>query len=117
VRIGTIGPSVRSVTLPRIDPVDAERVRRRLAEGSPPPSVLVNEGDRLTGLWHARWRVLRGKPFDEDPTHCQYFSYDSLRKLLEEFLTVEEVLPLKGRLARYSMRLFARNVAFRCRKS
>jgi len=66
---------------------------------------------------HGRWRVLRGKRLDSDPTHCQYFSYDSLRELLEGFFTIEEVVPLKGRLARYSMRLFARNVAFRCRTS
>src|SRR3989449_4306517 len=33
---------------------------------------------------HGRWRVLRGKRLDSDPTHCQYFSFDSLRELLED---------------------------------
>src|SRR2546422_11264093 len=66
---------------------------------------------------HGRWRVLRGKRLDSDPTHCQYFSFDSLRELLEGFFTIEAMVPLKGRLARHSMRLFARNVAFRCRAS
>ena len=67
---------------------------------------------------HARWRVVRGKRLDNDPTHCQYFSYDSLRTLLGEFFTIEAMVPLKGgRWAGLSMRLFARNVAFRCRKT
>lgn len=65
---------------------------------------------------HNRWRVLRGKRLDSDPTHCQYFSYDSLREILQQFFTIDEMVPLKGRLAGYAMRLFARNVAFRCRK-
>jgi SAM-dependent methyltransferase len=64
-----------------------------------------------------RWRVLRGKRIDSDPTHLQYLSYDSLRCLLAGFFALEELLSIRGRLARYSMRLFARNVAFRCRKT
>jgi len=64
-----------------------------------------------------RWRVLRGKRIDNDPTHLQYFSYGSLRRLLAEFFAVEELRPIKGRLARYSVRLFAHNVAFRCQKA
>jgi methionine biosynthesis protein MetW len=67
---------------------------------------------------HGRWRVLRGKRLDNDPTHCQYHSYDSLRSLLQQFFMIEEMVPLKGgRWAKYSMRLFARNVAFLCRKT
>ena len=66
---------------------------------------------------YSRWRVIRGKPLDRDPTHCRYFTYDTLRELLRQFFIVEEMIPLKGeRWARYSMRLFARNVAFLCRK-
>ena len=64
-----------------------------------------------------RLRVLRGKKLDYDPTHCQYFSYDSLSELLGSFFSVEETVVLKGeRWARFSRSLFARNVAFRCRK-
>ena len=66
---------------------------------------------------HNRWRVLRGKRLDSDPTHCQYYSLDSLKELLQEFFAIEAIVPLKGRLARYSLRLFARNVAFRCQKN
>lgn len=67
---------------------------------------------------HARWRIVRGKRLDNDPTHCQYHSYDSLRNLLQQFFTIEAMVALKGgRWARYSMRLFARNVAFLCRKA
>ncbi len=51
LRVGLLGPSVRAVTLPKIDPTDAERARQRLSEFSPAPSVILNEGDRLTGLW------------------------------------------------------------------
>ena len=67
---------------------------------------------------HGRWRVVRGKRLDSDPTHCQYHSYDSLRSLLGEFFAIEAMTPLKGgRWATCSMRLFARNVAFRCRRA
>lgn len=64
---------------------------------------------------HNRWRVMRGRPIDRDPSHLQHFSYESLRHLLQQFFSLERVVPLKGRLAGCSMRLFARNVAFLCR--
>jgi len=65
-----------------------------------------------------RYRVIRGKKLDYDPTHCQYFSIDSLTALLEGYFELDEMVALKGgRWARLSMRLFARNVAFRCRKA
>ena len=64
-----------------------------------------------------RWRVVRGKRLDNDPTHCQYHSYRSLRSLLGQFFVVETMVPLKGGpWAHLSMRMFAKNVAFRCRK-
>jgi SAM-dependent methyltransferase len=67
---------------------------------------------------HNRWQILCGKNLDWDPTHLQYFSYDSIRELLKQFLTIEKLVPIKGeRWAKYSMRLFARNVAFLCRKA
>lgn len=62
-------------------------------------------------------RTIGGKQPDRDPTHLQYFSYDSLRKLRQCFFTIEDVIALEGeRLAKYSMSLFARNVAFLSRK-
>lgn len=65
-----------------------------------------------------RWRVLCGKRLDSDPTHVQYFSYQSLQELLQQRFMVERMVPLTGQpLAHYSMRLFARNVAWRCRKA
>lgn len=100
-------------------------------EHLPYPRITLGEIRRLlrsSGLFignvplfyhlHGRWRVVRGKRLDNDPTHCQFFSYDSLRALLGEFFSIEELVPLTGGLwAGLSMRLFARNVAFRCRKA
>lgn len=66
-----------------------------------------------------RWRVIRGKkPFvGGDPTHLHYFTYDDLIALISKYFTIDEVKVLKGiRGTRFSLRLFARNVAFRCRK-
>ncbi len=51
LRVGTLAPTARTVTLPRVDAAAAEQVRQRLSECSPPPSVILNEGDRVTGLW------------------------------------------------------------------
>jgi len=63
-----------------------------------------------------RIRILLGKRIGYDPTHCQYFSISSLEELLGKYLSVEEMVALKGeRWARFSM-AFARNVAFKCRK-
>lgn len=51
VRVATLGPTARTVTLPRVDAADAEQARQRLAEFRPAPSVILNEGNRVTGLW------------------------------------------------------------------
>ena len=131
---GEYGIEVHRVNLNAALPFPSDRFDAVLLaetlEHLPYPRITLREIDRVLrpqGLFignvplfyhlHGRWRVLRGKRLDSDPTHCQYFSYDSLRELLRPFFTVEEILPLKGRLARWSMRLFARNVAFRCRKA
>ena len=99
-------------------------------EHLPYPSIVLREARRVLRSGrlligsvpifyhlHGRWRVVRGKRLDSDPTHCQHHSYDSLVSLLTQFFTIERMVPLKGRWAGYSMRLFARNVAFRCRKA
>lgn len=65
-----------------------------------------------------RWRVLCGKRLDSDPTHVQYFSYRSLKEVLQQFFTLDLIIPLRGQpLARYSMDLFARNVAWLSRRA
>jgi SAM-dependent methyltransferase len=66
-----------------------------------------------------RYRVLRGKKLlvDGDPTHLQHYTLDDLQALLARFLQLEEVAVLKGgRWAQVCMKLFARDVAFKCRK-
>jgi SAM-dependent methyltransferase len=66
-----------------------------------------------------RSRVLRGKKLlvDGDPTHLQHFTLDDLQALLSRFFQLEELEVLKGgRWAQVSMKLFARDVAFQCRK-
>ena len=70
-----------------------------------------------------RFRVLKGKKLCFDETHCQHFSYNSLKELLNRFFAIDKMVPLKSerigrlQLARYSMNLFAKNVAFFCRKN
>ncbi len=66
-----------------------------------------------------RYQVLRGKKLfvGSDPTHLKYFSYDDLLSLLAKYFTVEEIKVLKGRKwagLPLPVKLFARNVAFRC---
>src|SRR5574337_337335 len=51
LRVTALAPNTRTQTLPRPDAAAAEQVRQRLAEFRPAPSVILNEGDRLSGLW------------------------------------------------------------------
>ncbi len=51
LRIGTLAPTAKTVTLPRVDPASATLAQQRVEEFAPPPSVILHEGDRLTGLW------------------------------------------------------------------
>ena len=104
-----LAETLEHLPYPRITLGEVARVLR-------PGGLLVGNVPLFYHL-HNRWRVVRGKRLDSDPTHCQYHSYDSLRALLREYFTLEAMVPLKGaRWARLSMRLFALNVAFRCRK-
>jgi SAM-dependent methyltransferase len=107
--VAVLAETLEHLPYPRIALAEIHRVLR-------PGGLLIGNVPLFYHL-HNRWRVMRGKRLDSDPTHCQYHSYDSLRALLEEVFTIETMLPLKGRRwAALSMRLFARNVAFRCRK-
>lgn len=63
-----------------------------------------------------RLDVLRGRPFDRDPTHLQHFSARSLRALLGEHFTVEDLVPVRGRWARWAPSLDAHYFAWRCRQ-
>jgi len=104
-----LAETLEHLPYPRIALAEIHRVLR-------PGGLLIGNVPLFYHL-HNRWRVMRVKRLDSDRTNCQYHSYESLRALLEEFFTIETMLPLKGRRwAALSMRLFARNVAFRCRK-
>jgi SAM-dependent methyltransferase len=125
---------VRRVNLNSVLPFPGESfdvvVLAETLEHLPYPTVTLGEIRRvlrINGIFignvplyyhlHSRWRVVRGKPLDEDPTHCKYYSYDRLIKLLQQFFSIEDIVALKGeKWARYSMRLFARNVAWLCGK-
>lgn len=62
-----------------------------------------------------RLRVLRGKRLDNDPTHTQHFSYNYLIEMLSKYFIIKEIVAIEGqKWAKYSMRLFARHVAFLC---
>jgi methionine biosynthesis protein MetW len=128
------GIEVQWVNLNSVLPFPDERfdvvIMAETLEHLPYPTITLAEVRRVlrpSGIFignvplfyhlHNRWQILRGKRPDWDPTHLQYFSYDSLRELLQDFFTIEEMVVLKGeRWAKYSMLLFARNVAFLCRK-
>jgi len=64
------------------------------------------------------WKVVRGKKLtiSSDPTHLQFMNYYDLKELLLEFFTIEEIEVIHGgKKARLFPRLFARNVAFKCK--
>jgi ubiquinone/menaquinone biosynthesis C-methylase UbiE len=107
-------------------------VMGELLEHLPYPGIALQEARRVLkddGMFMGsvplafhlidRWRVIRGKkPFVAgDPTHLHYFSYDDVVSLLSKVFRIDEMKVLKGvRGTRLSVRLFARNVAFRCSK-
>ena len=82
---------------------------------------VLKKGGKFVGsvplVYHLqnRLRVLRGKRLDNDPTHTQHFSYNYLIETLSKFFNVRETVAIEGqKWAKYSMRLFARHVAFLC---
>ena len=86
--------------------------------------VLKNDGLLIGNVplaYHLidRFRLLRGKKLlvDGDPTHLQHFALKDLNALLSKFFQIEEIEVLKGgKWSEFSMKLFARNIAFKCRK-
>ena len=72
----------------------------------------------VPNAYHYRRRLnaLAGRPFDPDPTHLRFFSLESLRTTLATALTVEEIVPIRGRWAHRWPSLFAHYLAWRCRR-
>jgi SAM-dependent methyltransferase len=98
-------------------------------EHLPYPAIFLEEVRRVlvpTGLFlgsvpnayrlQNRFDVLRGKPFDRDPTHLHHFSLASLRALLARQFVVEEIVPVRGKWSHLSSALFAHYFAWRCRR-
>lgn len=98
-------------------------------EHLPYPAIFLEEVRRVlvpTGLFlgsvpnayrlRNRFDILRGKPFDRDPTHLHHFSLTSLRELLARQFVVEEIVPVRGKWSRLSPALFAHYFAWRCRR-
>lgn len=82
---------------------------------------VLKKGGKLLGsvpvVYHLqnRLRVLRGKRLDNDPTHTQHFSYNFLVETLSKYFDIRELVAIEGqKWAKYSMRLFARHIAFLC---
>ena len=98
-------------------------------EHMPYPSVFLGEIRRVIvpdGLfvgsvpnayrYRNRIRVLLGKPIDTDPTHLQFFSVTSLRAMLSQHFTVEEIVPVRGKWSTRSPSLFAHYFVWSCRR-
>jgi len=67
-----------------------------------------------------RWQVIRGRKLwvNNDPTHVQFFKYEELLDFFKNYLSVEDVVSIKGgRKAEWFPKLFARDVAFCCKKA
>ena len=97
------GELIEHVRDPQLLAAEAARVLRRGGRlvGSTPNSY------RLQG----RFRFLRGRHPDGDPTHLHFFSPGELREILSGFDGLE-LLYVGGRYARLHPRLLARGIVF-----
>ncbi len=117
-----------NTTLPFDDDAFDAVIMAEVLEHLPYPAITLGEisrilrpGGKFVGnvplAYHLkdRYQVLRGRKLvvGGDPTHLQYFTFDDLLTMLGRFFRVNHVQVLKGEpWTRFSMRLFARNVAF-----
>ena len=46
-----------------------------------------------------RWKFLKGKEIENDPTHVRQFSYDKLEKTLGSCFRNVEIIPIRGKIA------------------
>jgi SAM-dependent methyltransferase len=98
------GEIIEHVLFPNILIAEAARVLRPdgIALGSTPNSFRLNN----------RLRFLRGRHFEQDPTHLRQFSGVSLRALLQSHFARVQVHPCVGRGARLAPRLMANDLVF-----
>ena len=89
---------------------DASGARPQFAVGT--LAVALFDPSKKKQLLHMRL----DKPIDTDPTHLQFFSLASLRALLSERFSVEEIVPTRGRWSDRWPSLFAHRFAWRCRR-
>ncbi len=74
-----------------------------------------------------RWKFLWGNEYETDPTHVRQFSYDRLQRVLGEYFTDVEIVPLEGSVLPFIpvsastpkavSRLFARDLLWRCTRT
>lgn len=88
-----------------------EEIRRVLV----PDGVFLGSVPNEYSL-HNRIRVLRGKTISRDPTHLHHFSLASLRALLAQQFSVEEIVPIRGKWRHLSPSLWAHYFAWRCQR-
>ena len=85
--------------------------------------VLKTNGEFIGNLplaYHLkdRWQIIRGRKLliSGDPTHLQFLSYDDVQKLISKYFNADEIVILKGgKLSNKFPKIFARNIAFRCK--
>jgi 2-polyprenyl-3-methyl-5-hydroxy-6-metoxy-1,4-benzoquinol methylase len=74
-----------------------------------------------------RWKFLWGNEYETDPTHVRQFSYDRLQRVLGEYFTDVEIVPLEGSILPFIpvnastpkavSRLFAKDLLWRCTRT
>ena len=106
-------------------------VMAEVLEHLPYPNITLNEIKRvlkkngtfignLPLAYHLkdRWQIIRGRKLliSGDPTHLQFLSYEDVQDLISKYFNIEDIVILKGgKLSIKFPKIFARNIAFRCK--
>jgi len=115
-----------ATALPFADETFDAVIAAETLEHMPYPTIFLGEVRRVLrggGLfigsvpnayrYRNRLDVLRGLPIDTDHTHVQFYSLASLRRALEGWFVVDDIVAVRGRWAHRWPSLFAHKFAWR----
>lgn len=98
-----------------------EKVHRTLKKGG----VFIGSVPNAFRL-RTRWKFLLGKEYETDPTHVRQFSYDKLERVLREYFSEVEIIPLEGKILTFLTvkescpkaigKFFAKDLLWKCVK-